>query len=58
MTALHLQALEWDASGELALEDRFVLLDTLLPQCIPEAQIELIALMERRPVAMEVPTAC
>ena len=58
MAALHLQALEWDSNGELAPNDRFALLNTLMPQCIPEAQIELITMMERIPMAVEMPTAC
>ena len=58
MTALHLQALEWDSNGELAPEDRLVLLKSLMPQCISDVQVELISLMERIPVSVEMPTAC
>ena len=58
MTALHLQALEWDSNGELAPEDRLVLLNSLMPQCISDVQVELISLMERIPVSVEMPTAC
>ena len=58
IAVLHLQALEWDSNGELAPNDRFVLLNTLMPQCVPEAQLELIAMMERLPMAVEMPTAC
>ena len=58
MTALHLQALEWDSNGELAPEDRLVLLHSLMPQCISDVQVELISLMERIPVSVEMPTAC
>ena len=58
MTALHLQALEWDSNGELAPEDRLVLLYSLMPQCVSDVQVELISLMERISVSVEIPTAC
>ena len=58
MTALHLQALEWDSNGELAPHDQFVLLNSLMPQCISEVQVELISLMEKIPMSVVMPTAC
>ena len=58
MTALHLQALEWDSNGELAPHDRVVLLNSLMPQCISEVQVELISLMERISMPVDMPTAC
>ncbi|WP_353291408.1 hypothetical protein [Synechococcus sp. M16CYN] len=46
-TSLHLQSMRWTSDGELDEADRIVLLDTLIPQCVPAAQIELIQTMER-----------
>ncbi|BEV36445.1 hypothetical protein CREGCYN_12570 [Synechococcus sp. M16CYN] len=39
--------MRWTSDGELDEADRIVLLDTLIPQCVPAAQIELIQTMER-----------
>ena len=57
MQAISLQALKWERDGELSPNDRFVLLNSLMPQCIPEVQVEFIALMERTPLALVTPTS-
>ena len=58
MAGLYFQSLEWDSNGELASDDRLVLLNTLMPQCISEVQVELISLIEKIPTTVEIPTAC
>ena len=58
MAGLDFQSLEWDSNGELAPDDRLVLLNTLMPQCMSEVQVELISLMEKIPMTVEIPTAC
>ena len=47
MAGLNLQSLAWTADGELVSADRLVLLNTLMPQSMPEVQLELIKAMER-----------
>ena len=47
MSGLHLQSLQWTDDGELSAEDRWSLLTSLLPNALPEVQVELIALLER-----------
>ena len=39
MQAISLQALKWERDGELSPNDRFVLLNSLMLQCIPEVQV-------------------
>ena len=58
MAGLYFQSLEWDSNGELAPDDRLALLNTLMPQCMSEVQVELISLMEKIPITVEIPTAC
>ena len=58
MAGLYFQSLEWDSNGELAPDDRLVLLNALMPQCMYEVQVELISLMEKIPMTVEMPTAC
>ena len=58
MAGLYFQSLEWDSNGELAPHDRLVLLKTPMPQCMSEVQVELISLMEKIPMTVEMPTAC
>lgn len=56
MDGLHLQALHWTDDGELCSTDRFTLLTTLMASSLPDVQIELIALMERTPMDLEMLT--
>jgi hypothetical protein len=56
MDGLHLQALQWTDDGELCSTDRFTLLTTLMANSLPDVQIELIALMERTPMDLELLT--
>ena len=56
MDGLHLQALQWTDDGELCSTDRFTLLTTLMASSLPDVQIELIALMERTPMDLEMLT--
>jgi hypothetical protein len=56
MDGLHLQALQWTDDGELCSTDRFTLLMTLMANSLPDVQIELIALMERTPMDLEMLT--
>jgi len=46
MNSLHLQAMHWAENGDLIAADRFTLLNSLLPQSLPEVQLELIRCME------------
>ena len=39
--------MQWTSDGELHPTDRITLLNTLIPQCIPTIQIELIKAVER-----------
>ena len=56
MNGLHLQALQWTNDGELSASDRCALLNTLMTSSLPEIQLELIALMERTPIDLEMLT--
>ena len=56
MDELHLQALQWTDDGELSASDRCALLNTLMASSLPEIQLELIALMERTPMDLEMLT--
>jgi hypothetical protein len=56
MDGLHLQALQWTDDGELCSTDRFTLLTSLMASSLPDVQIELIALMERTPMDLEMLT--
>ena len=56
MNGLHLQALQWRDDGELSANDRCALLNTLMASSLPEIQLELIALMERTPMDLEMLT--
>ena len=56
MNGLHLQALQWTDDGELSASDRCALLNTLMNSSLPEIQLELIALMERTPMDLEMLT--
>ena len=47
MAPLQLQSMQWTSDGELHPTDRKILLNTLIPQCIPTIQIELIKAVER-----------
>ena len=47
MAILHLQSMRWTSNGELHDADRVILLNTLIPQCIPSVQTELIQVVER-----------
>ena len=47
MAILHLQSMRWTSDGELHDADRVILLNTLIPQCIPSVQTELIQAVER-----------
>jgi len=47
MAPLQLQSMQWTSDGELHPTDRVTLLNTLIPQCIPTIQIELIKAVER-----------
>ena len=46
MSSLHLRSLQWTDDGELSAGDRWSLLTSLLPNALPEVQVELIALLE------------
>ena len=46
MESLNLSTLHWAEDGELIAGDRLTLLNSLLPQSIPEVQIELIRTIE------------
>ena len=50
MNSLHLQAMHWAENGDLTAADRFTLLNSLLPQSLPEVQLELIRSIECLPV--------
>jgi hypothetical protein len=39
--------MRWTSDGELHDADRVILLNTLIPQCIPSVQTELIQAVER-----------
>ena len=56
MNGLHLHALQWTDDGELSASDRCALLNTLMTSSLPEIQLELIALMERTPMDLEMLT--
>ena len=56
MNGLHLQALQWTDDGELSASDRCALLNSLIASSLPEIQLELIALMERTPMDLEMLT--
>ena len=56
MNGLHLQSLQWTEDGELSSSDRCALLTTLMANSLPEVQLELIALMERTPMDLEMLT--
>ena len=56
MNGLQLQALQWTNDGELSASDRCALLKTLMTSSLPEIQLELIALMERTPMDLEMLT--
>ena len=56
MDGLHLRSLQWTEDGELAAGDRCALLTSLIASNLPEVQLELIALMERTPVDLEILT--
>ena len=43
----HLQSMRWTPNGELDDADRVILLNSLIPQCIPSVQSELIRTVER-----------
>ncbi|MDC0310467.1 hypothetical protein OAL66_01885 [bacterium] len=47
MAILHIQSMRWTSDGELHDADRVILLNTLIPQCIPSVQTELIQAVER-----------
>ena len=47
MARLHLQALHWTTNGELDPVDQVTVLNSLIPQCIATAQLELIHSVER-----------
>ena len=47
MAALNLQSLAWGDDGDLAVEDRLDLVNLLLPQSLPDVQVELIRSVER-----------
>ena len=57
MDGLHLRSLQWTDDGELAAGDRCTLLTTLMASNLPEVQLELIALMERTPIDLEMLTS-
>lgn len=46
MSGLSLRCLGWTADGELMAADQFELLQTLLPCCQADVQLELIHLIE------------
>ena len=46
MESLNLSTLHWADDGELIASDRLILLNSLVPQSIPEVQIELIQAVE------------
>ena len=50
---MRIQALKWDADGELAPADRLQLLRCLVQQSLPDVQLELIAVLERNPTIQE-----
>ena len=56
MAGHNLQSLAWTADGELVSADRLVLLNTLMPQSMPEVQLELIKAMERLAVEQRLST--
>ena len=47
MAALNLQSLAWGDDGDLTEEDRLDLVNLLLPQSLPDVQVELIRSVER-----------
>lgn len=56
MATLHLQSMRWTSDGELHDSDRLTLLNTLIPQCIPSVQLELIQAVERIAMGQTTPT--
>ncbi len=46
MESLNLSTLHWAEDGELIAGDRLILLNSLVPQSIPDVQIELIKAVE------------
>ena len=56
MDGLHLQALQWNDDGELCSTDRCALLTALMASSLPDVQMELITLMERTPMDLEMLT--
>ena len=46
MESLNLSTLHWADDGELIASDRLILLNSLVPQSMPEVQIELIQAVE------------
>ena len=50
---IKIQALKWDANGELASADRLQLLQNLIRQSLPDVQMELIAMLERSTTIQE-----
>jgi len=50
---IKIQALKWDANGELASADRLQLLQNLIRQSLPDVQMELIAVLERSTTIQE-----
>ena len=47
MAILHLQSMRWTSDGELHDADQVIVLNTLIPYCIPSVQTELIQVVER-----------
>ena len=47
MAIFHLQSMRWTSNGELDDADLVILLNTLILQCIPSVQPELIRTVER-----------
>jgi hypothetical protein len=48
--------MRWTSDGELHDSDRLTLLNTLIPQCIPSVQLELIQAVERIAMGQTTPT--
>ena len=46
MESLNQSTLHWADDGELIASDRLILLNSLVPESIPEVQIELIQAVE------------
>jgi len=47
MHECRLQALQWTADGELDPRDQITVINRLIPECLPTAQLELIQLLEK-----------